>query len=285
MFNLRHLLAIFAQILLSMAGAEYLSAIRYNFNNSRGVSIVSKHILIIEDDKNLVDLLMVVLMDEGYSVAVTATPDGCDEQIQQTPPDLIILDINLNLEGIDGLDLCRRLRKKLSTPIIILSGSSADADKVLALKLGANNYLTKPISPRVLLSFIETTFNPPSQPEEVYSEKEEAIKSVFTTLNFEQFSLNLDQHTLSDKSGKVIPITPSEFSILRAFALHPNRVLSREQLLDLTGGSEIYERTIDRFISRLRKKIEKDHKNPVLLKSVYGSGYIFNADVVKKQSQ
>jgi two-component system OmpR family response regulator len=189
------------------------------------------------------------------------------------------------LKDINGLDLCRRLRKKLSTPIIILSGSSADADKVLALTLGANNYLTKPISPRVLLSFIEATFNPPSVAKGEVEEKEESIESVFTSLHFSTFSLNLAQHTLTNEAGDILPITPSEFSLLRVFAEHPNRVLSREQLLDFTGGSEIYERTIYRFISRLRKKIEKDHKNPILLKSIYGSGYIFNTKVVKKQSQ
>ncbi len=238
-----------------------------------------KHIIIVEDDQDLSTLLEVTLTTEGYSVAVVKNKEECDKALTESPADLMIIDINLNLPDLNGLDLCRELRKTLKIPILILSGSTDDIDKILALEMGANNYLTKPINPRVLLSFIKTTFSF-SQPEKSV-EKEVNADSV--TLHFSHFVLTLDTFTLSTDKGELITITPSEFKVLRVLAEHPKRVLSREQLLDYIGvNSEIYDRSIDRFISRLRKKLEVDPKNPALIKSVYGEGYIFDVQVTQK---
>ncbi len=243
----------------------------------------NKHILIIEDDKSLAGIITLALKSAGYTAAVATTPQECDHEVKSSPPDLIIVDINLNLADINGLDLCKELRQSLSIPIIILSGSDDDMDKVLALSLGANNYLSKPISTRVLLSFIKTALNPPGSSQKGTEIEEEQIDVSCTTLNFFDFSLNLDQVTLS-KGGELIPLTPAEFKILRVFAEHPGKVLSREQLLNLINSDDIYPRSIDRFISQLRKKIEENPKAPTLLESRYGSGYLFNATVTKKRT-
>ncbi len=239
-----------------------------------------KHILIVEDDNTLSKLLQMTLSKEGYSVAVAKNGAECDEQVQKTPPDLIILDINLNDPGRTGLDLCRELRKTMSMPIVMLSGSMEDTDKILALEGGANNYLTKPINPRVLISFIKTTF---STAKPASTQQGESVKPTTTILEFSQFVLNLNAFTLSTKKGKNIAVSPAEFKLLRVFAEHPRHVLSREKMLDYIGvNSEIYDRSIDRFIVRIRKKIEKDPKKPTLIKSVYGEGYLLDADVTKK---
>ncbi len=244
---------------------------------------MSKHILIVEDDQDLSDILSLTLSNAGYSVTVSTTPKECEASINNNTPDLVILDINLNLPECNGLDLCRQLRKKLTIPILILSGSNDDTDKLLALELGANNYLNKPISPRVLLSFVKTTFNPPSEPISSTENAEEPVKVVTTRLDFGPYSLDLAHQTLHSDSGKTIRITATEFKILHLFLQNPYRVLSRDKILDYIEAEEAYDRSIDRFIGKLRNKIEEDPKNPKFIKSIYGSGYVFEEDVVKKE--
>ncbi len=229
-----------------------------------------KHILIVEDDEDLSDLLVMTLSAEGYSASVAKDKDECEDSIEENTPDLIILDINLNMPGMNGLDLCRDLRKTLSMPIIILSGSKDDIDKIVALQVGATNYLTKPVNPKVLLAFIKTSFNLTKLPQDESA----------SVLYFANYILNLDALTLQTTDGVQISLSPSEFKLLRVFAERPKRALSREQLLNFIGtNADIYDRSIDRFISRLRKKIESDTSDPDLIKSVYGQGYIFDVDV------
>jgi two-component system OmpR family response regulator len=238
--------------------------------------MASKHILIIEDDEDLSELLAMTLTSEGYTAAVANDKDACDEIVKSTPPDLIILDINLNWPSMNGLDFCRELRKTLSIPILILSGSKDDIDKIVALQVGATNYLTKPINPVVLLAFIKTAF--------ALTKTSEDDKP--NILYFESYIFNLDAMDLRTDKGEQIPLSPSEFKILKVFVERPKRALSREQLLNHIGtNADIYDRSIDRFISRLRKKIETHTSNPTLIKSVYGLGYIFDVDVRKDQDK
>ncbi len=239
----------------------------------------AKHILIVDDDEAMVATLEATLMGEGYSVAVAHNDEECRAQVEERSPDLVILDINLNLPGINGLDLCRELRQSVSAPILMLSGSDDDVDKIVALELGATNYLTKPVSPRVLLSFVRRTFSLGISGDVV----EEEVEPGSPTLHFNNFVLNLDAFTLCTEDGEDIPITPAEFKVLRLFAQRPRCVLTREQIADCVNvDSDVYERSMDRFIGRLRRKIEVDYKKPALLKSIYGEGYLLDTTVVKK---
>ncbi len=244
---------------------------------------MKKHILIIEDDFDLSDTLQTTLQAEGYTTALASNQQETDHQIETTPPDLILLDIDLNLPDLNGLDLCQHLRNTLSTPILMLTGSEDDFDKVIALELGANNYLTKPINPRVLLSFIKRTLKLEQERASQRSSSGKALHIKSTYLLFSDYIINLDRQTVTSEDGKAIDITPVEFKFLSILAQNPRRVLSREQLLNLTERGEIYERSIDKFISRLRKKLEKDPSNPTIIKSIRGSGYVFDTDVIKKQ--
>ncbi len=240
----------------------------------------TKHILLVEDNKDLSNLLEMTLTAAGYTVAIEINDKGCMQAIESCAPDLIILDINLNLPGINGLDLCREIRKSAKTPILILSGSTEDVDKILALELGANNYLSKPINPKVLVSYIKRML---SDLEPV--KKDELLIHAGDTYHFATFILDPDGFLLTTTDGKRIEVSPAEFKLLCALVLHPNRILTRDALIDYTSiDGDVYDRSIDRLISRLRKKIEVDIKNPQIIKSIYSQGYIFEADVIKKQS-
>ncbi len=238
---------------------------------------MAQHILVIEDDLDLVALVRETLENAGYSTAHAISMEECEQAIESQSPDLILLDINLNLPGTTGLDLCQHFRKTLSVPILILSGSEDDFDKVAALQVGADNYLTKPINPKVLVSFVKAALKRADTPVAT----EGVIHSQVTLLCFGDFVLNIESQKLT-KGDKDVHLKPAEFKLLSTLAQNPNRVLSRERLLDLTSSSEIFERTIDTLVSALRKKIEENPKKPSLIKSIYGSGYMFEAEVVKK---
>ncbi len=240
----------------------------------------AKHILIVEDDQDLTDMLEDILAEAGYTVAIAFDADQCFQAIENEPPDLIILDINLNLPDINGLDLCRELKKLYPTPILILSGSNDEVDKIVALELGAHNYLTKPVGTRLLLTYIRTTLQQSMQLASREDKQQGPVKLAAKLLCFDRFVMNLDSFTLSSSDGEDIPISSAEFKVLQVLAEHPRHVLSRRQFLDyIQASDEIFERSIDRFICYLRKKIEADPKNPVVIKSIYGEGYLFDVEV------
>ncbi len=241
-----------------------------------------QRILLIDDDIDLAKVLSLSLEQAEYLVTIASTTEEIDQELQKEPPDLIILDINLNLPNLDGLELCRELRKELSVPILMLTGSEDDFNKVVALELGANNYLTKPINPRVLVSFVKSALNPPQIKQEDEGGASEVLESKQTNLCFENYVLNVTRHLLTTASGENVSLSPAEFKILSVFAENPKAVLSRDKLLDLIGGNEIYSRSIDSFVSRLRKKLEANPKDPKIIVSIYGVGYLFDTTVTKK---
>lgn len=187
--------------------------------------------------------------------------------LQSNAIDLILLDIMM--PGEDGLSLCRFVQSSLKIPVILLTALSEDADRVVGLEMGADDYVTKPFNPRVLLAKIKAVLRRsqsfPVQIEKIDSE----------VLCFNDWKLDINQRELIDKHGVAVALSAAEFRLLKAFLLRPQAVLSRDQLLDLTHGREAkaFDRSIDNLISRLRRKVEEDPAHPKLIKTVWGGGY------------
>ncbi len=189
--------------------------------------------------------------------------------------DLLILDIML--PGEDGFALCRDVRRTSKVPIIMLTAVGEDTDRILGLELGADDYLTKPFNPRELLARIRAIFRRAEN-----GSTSDMTESSAEKVKFGSWVLNLGSRELRDADDVVVHLSTGEFSLLRALVKHNKRPLSRDQLVDIVRGQSSipFDRSIDIQISRLRRKIEKDAKNPKLIKTVRGIGYQFCADVV-----
>ncbi len=238
------------------------------------------HILVVDDDREIRDLLARFLRKHGYRVDSAADGREMWRLLETGRFDLIVLD--LMLPGEDGLTLCRRVRAQdaatAATPIIMLTAIGEEMDRIIGLEMGADDYLAKPFNPRELLARMRAVLRRSGSapaPSETVAEDD---------LQFDGWRLNLTRRELFAPDGSLVDLTGGEFELLCALASHPNRLLSREQLLDLTRGREAvpFDRAIDVQISRLRGKIEADPKNPVIIKTVRGTGYIFSSEV--KQS-
>lgn len=239
------------------------------------------HILVVDDDREIRDLLARFLRKHGFRVDCAGDGREMWRLLDTGRFDLIVLD--LMLPGEDGLSLCRRLRAQTATasgtpvgpPIIMLTAIGEEMDRIIGLEMGADDYLAKPFNPRELLARMRAVLRRSSAapaPSETAGEDD---------LRFAGWSLGLARRELRDPGGGLVELTGGEFELLCALAGHPNRLLSREQLLDLTRGRSAvpFDRAIDVQISRLRGKIEADPKNPVLIKTVRGAGYIFATEV------
>ncbi|OED48669.1 DNA-binding response regulator [Endozoicomonas sp. (ex Bugula neritina AB1)] len=237
---------------------------------------MSKHILVVDDHDEIRDLLGRYLGQHGYQVSLADGGKAMRDILQKQPADLIVLDVMMPEE--DGLSVCRWLQENDGPPVIMLTAMSEEADTVVGLEMGADDYVTKPFSPRELLARIKA----------VLRRLEGAQKpETATTDNQIQFSgwvLDLHQRQLEKSDGLVVPLSTAEFRLLKVFLEHARQVLSRDQLMDLTKGREAlpFDRSIDNQISRLRKKLEVDPRTPTLIKTVWGGGYMF-ADEVKRQ--
>ena len=231
------------------------------------MDIEGAKILVVDDDVAIGELLEQYLGGEGFTVASVLDGHSMDRFLVGQTVDLIILDIML--PGEDGLSIARRLRKDYDTPILMLSARGDEVDRIVGLEVGADDYLPKPFNPRELLARVRAILrrNHPVQ-------EKESIKSVNT---FGDFSLDLESQLLSC-DGANVPLTSGEFALLRVLTEHPNRVMSRDTLIDLLSGHDRspYDRSIDVRITRLRQKIEKDHKSPVYIQTVWGEGYRFS---------
>src|SRR4030042_6994273 len=224
-----------------------------------------KKILIIEDEQDLIRGLKLNLSDEGYEVnwAVNGT-EGLRKAVEEAP-DLIILDIIL--PGMDGLEVCRKLRQKnIDIPVIMLTAKGGEIDKVVGLEIGADDYMTKPFSIRELLARIKARLR--------HSERE--LKQVPELYSFNDIEIDFARFKIRRK-GKELALTYLETDILKYFIVHRGEVVARNDLLDKIWGYEKYPttRTIDNHILKLRKKIEEDPSHPRYIISVYGGGYRF----------
>lgn len=227
-----------------------------------------KKILVVDDDPGLRELLQEYLSSQGYQVATVADGIAMEQHLQQEAVDLVILD--LMLPGEDGLTLARKLKARGNLPIIMLSARGEDVDRIVGLEVGADDYLAKPFNPRELLARIRAVLR---RGEEKKSKAEESVQAIH---RFGPFQLNLNSRSLT-KDGAEIALTSREFNLLSIFVEHPNRVLSRDFLIDVMKGYERdpFDRSIDVTMTRLRKKIEADPAAPAYLRTVWGEGYLF----------
>ena len=228
------------------------------------------HLLVVDDDPDLRELLGRYLSEQGFEV--TAVEDGAamDRFLTTRSTDLIILD--LMLPGEDGLSIAKRLRSDTDTPIIMLSARGEEVDRIVGLEVGADDYLPKPFNPRELLARIRAVLRRPTA-----SSQSESDNSHGQTFNFGPFRLDPVTQELTCDEGKV-SLTSGEFALLKIFVEHPNRVLSRDTLVDMLKGFERspYDRSIDVRVTRLRRKIERDPSSPVYIHTVWGEGYRFS---------
>ncbi len=230
------------------------------------------HVLIVDDDREIRDLLSRFLTKHG--MRVTAARDGTEmaRALAERGIDLVVLDVML--PGEDGLALCRRLRGESALPVIMLTAMGEETDRIVGLEMGADDYLAKPFNPRELLARIKAVLRRahalPAQ-----------ASPAGERLRFEGWTLEVAGRRLLAPDGTEVSLSTGEYDLLYAFLTHPRRVLSRDQLLDLARGRAAapFDRSIDIQVMRLRRKIEADPKDPRLIKTVRGGGYILAAEV------
>jgi two-component system OmpR family response regulator len=227
------------------------------------------HILVIDDQQEICDLVREYLTDEGFCVSTANNGAGLREKIACGSVDLVILD--LMLRGEDGLQLARELRGGSDVGIIMLTGRGEIVDRIIGLEIGADDYLTKPFHMRELLARVRSVLRRGANHASEHSGAPRA------RIRFAGWTLNLASRELSSPSGNEIRLTTGEFELLAAFVDHPNQVLSRDRLLDLSRHREAgpFDRTIDVQVGRLRRKLQDDSQNPTMIKTVRGGGYIF----------
>jgi two-component system OmpR family response regulator len=231
------------------------------------------HILVVDDHQDIRDLVAKYLTKNGYRVSVADGGAAMKKLLASSVIDLVVLD--LMMPGEDGLTLCRDLRAQNNLPVIMLTAMAEDTDRVIGLEMGADDYLTKPFNPRELLARIKAVLrraNSLPQQRGVLSGDR---------LAFDRWIIDNGQRELIGEDGVAVPLSTADFLLLSAFLQHPKMVLSRDQLLDLTSGraASAFDRSIDNQVSRLRRKIETDPKKPELIKTVWGGGYSFTAEV------
>ena len=232
-----------------------------------------QHILVVDDHDEIRDLLGRYLGQHDYQVSLADGAEQMRTVLATGPVDLVVLDIMM--PGEDGLTLCRQLRETEGPPVILLTAMSEEADTIVGLELGADDYVTKPFSPRELLARIKAVLRRARQ-----LQIEDTPTQDNNVRIFSEWKLDTHQHQLEKDDGLLVPLSTAEFRLLSVFLDHPRQVLSRDQLLDLTQGREAlpFDRSIDNQISRLRKKIEASPKNPTLIKTVWGGGYMFTSE-------
>ncbi len=235
------------------------------------------HILAVDDDAAIRGLIVEYLTDNGMRVSPAGNGDEMHAVLDADHVDLIVLDVKL--PGEDGFSLARGIRAKSQVPIIMLTGQTHEVDRVLGLELGADDYLTKPFSPRELLARIKAVLRryeiaqPPV-------DKEVRREADVRSYKFAGWSLSTGTRKLTSPDGKRIDLTNGEYALLMAFLKSPKRILSRDQLLESSRlHDDIYDRTIDVQILRLRRKIEPDPNAPTIIRTERGAGYLFDCDV------
>jgi DNA-binding response OmpR family regulator len=225
------------------------------------------HILVVDDDADLCELLQRYLGEHGLEVITATSGKAMEKRLAEGGVDLIVLDVVL--PDVDGLSLPQRLRGRHDGPIIMLSSRGQDVDRIVGLEMGADDYLPKPFNPRELLARIRALLRRGRQ------RSDTTVSS-----GFGPFCLDTGRRRLL-RDGKEVTLTTGEYALLLALAERPNRVLGRDALLDIVRkerGDEVFDRSIDVRITRLRRKIEADPANPVYIRTVWGEGYVFTPE-------
>jgi DNA-binding response OmpR family regulator len=231
------------------------------------------HVLAVDDDPTIRQLIADYLGQNDLRVTTVADGPGMNMVLTEHVVDLVVLDLKLQAE--DGMSLARRLRDESNIPIIMLTGRADEADRVMGLELGADDYLTKPFSPRELLARIRTVLR--RRRAEVRQGRPEGVRAY----RFDGWELNLNTRRLTDREGRSIALSNGEFSLLVVLLGSPQRILSRDQLLDLSRlhNDEVFNRSVDVQIMRLRRKIERDPAEPRYIRTERGAGYVFGVPV------
>lgn len=233
---------------------------------------LSPHVLLVEDDREIRKLVSEFLNANGVRVSTSADGREMDQALKNNSIDLLVLDIML--PGEDGLSICRRLRVSSDLPVIMLTAKGEDVDRIVGLEIGADDYLVKPFNPRELLARIRAVLR--------RGENDSAGGSrTGSVLTFEGWRLNVHTRKLHDPDGVRVALTGAEFDLLFVFCERPRSVLSREQLIHLTQGRPAgpFDRSIDVLVSRLRQKLEKEPREPMLIQTIRSAGYMFSPAV------
>ena len=233
------------------------------------------HILLVDDERDIRDPLAAYLSRNGVRVTKAENAAAARQILSAYAIDLVLLDIMM--PGEDGLSLTGHIRATTRLPIILLTAKAEETDRIVGLEIGADDYVTKPFSPRELLARIKAVLRRASDGSGL-------VRAPDTeSYAFGPWVLKSGERELVDRDGVAIPLSTGEYNLLHTLVTHPRRVLTREQLLDLTQGRELaaFERSIDNHISRLRKKIEENPSDPKLIKTVWGGGYTLAAEVKK----
>ncbi|MCB1829877.1 MAG: response regulator [Chromatiaceae bacterium] len=231
------------------------------------------HILVVDDDPEIRYLLKSFLEKNGYQVSSAAEGDGMWRALEQAHIDLIVLD--LMLPGTDGMELCRTLRAGSRIPVIMLTARGDEMDRILGLEMGADDYLAKPFSARELMARIKVVLR------RVREMPADPLADVPEQLAFSGWRLDTRTQYLTSPDGVVVPLSSAEYRLLQVLLTHPNRALTRDQLLDMTQGRDAgpFDRSIDVLIGRLRKRLGDDAKQPELIRTVRGRGYLLASKV------
>ncbi|HEX7645505.1 MAG TPA: response regulator [Burkholderiaceae bacterium] len=235
---------------------------------------MDKTILVVDDDAELRQLLREYFSERGYAVLLADGGAQMYERLKDNHVDLIILD--LMLPGEDGLSLCRQLSTTSSVPILMLTARGDEMDRIVGLEMGADDYLHKPFIPRELLARVKNILRRTGEGRD----EQRAARALY----FSGWTLDIDARHLVDSAGVVVALPAGEFRILKTLAENPNRVLSRDQLLDVSSGREAgpFDRTIDVMISRLRRRLRDDGGETALIRTVRSEGYLLAAKVERR---
>ncbi len=233
----------------------------------------TNQILIVDDDREIRTLLADYLQTNGYRCHMAAEGQAMWRILDESEIDLVVLD--LNLPGEDGLTLCRNLRAKSSIPVIMLTARGEPLDRILGLEMGADDYLPKPFEPRELLARIRSVLR------RSHNQANHHANDKLHFLRFAGWSLDLTARHLINPQEMIIVLSGAEFRMLKIFLEHPNRVLNRDQLLNMTQGRDAdpFDRSIDIQISRIRQKLGEDARSPQIIKTVRNGGYVLAVSV------
>lgn len=235
------------------------------------------HILVVDDHRDIRDALAKYLARNGYRVSQAESAAAARKILRDAAIDLCVLDIMM--PGEDGLSLTRDLRSQGDLPIILLTAVSEETDRIVGLEMGADDYLTKPFNPRELLARIRAVLR------RTQSLPPQAAATVKDRLKAGPWLIDPAAQEVTGEDGEPLPLSTAEFRLFFAFLTHPQRVLTRDQLLDLTQGRAAlpFDRSIDNLVSRLRRKVEPDPKNPTLIKTHWGGGYSLTVPVERAE--
>ena len=235
----------------------------------------SPHLLLVDDERSIREPLAQYLTKQGFRVTQTGDAESARTRLAAYAIDLVILDIMM--PGEDGLSLCRHIAATSDVPVILLTAKSEETDRIVGLEMGADDYVVKPFSPRELATRVKVVLRRLT----AGGARQHAPES--GSYAFAGWVLKTGERALVDREGVSVPLSTGEYNLLFALVTRPRQVLTRDQLLDLTQGREAaaFDRAIDNQVSRLRRKIETDAKNPDIIKTVWGGGYTLAAEVTR----